>query len=125
MTAQTIKIAPSNSLVLIGDSGGGSVPDPEKIARDANVTATDTCVVVCCLPEIDGETEITLGTANATDPGSSPAFDGTITTPSHVVRVFDVQWKPLLEVPVSTAKTRIRVWKNHPHFADQVIVGVE
>lgn len=125
MTVQTIKIIPPNSLVLISDSGGGSVPDPDKIARDANVTATDTCVVVCCLPEIDGETEITLGPANLTDPGSSPAFDGTIMTPSNVVRVFDVQWKPLLEAPVSTAKTRIRVWKNHPRFADQVIVGLE
>lgn len=124
MTAQTIKTAPSNSLVLICDSSSGVVPNPEDIARDANVTATDSCVVVCCLPAIEGETEITLGQANSIAPGSSPAFDGTIVTPSRIVKVFDVVWKPLLEISVPTVTTRIRIWKNRPRFADKIIIGL-
>lgn len=125
MTPQKIKFSPSNSFVLISDSGGGSVPDPEDIARDANITATDSCVVVVCLPEVDGETEITLGPADGVDPGSPPAFDRTIATPSGNVKVFSVDWKPLLEAVVSTARTRIRVWKNRQRFPDKVTIGVE
>ena len=125
MIAQTIKVAPSNSLVLVSDSGGGSVPDPNRIAQDANVTATDTCVVVCCMPEIDGETEITLGWGNAIDPGASPVFDGSVATPSRTVAIFDVEWKPLLKTTVTTAATRVRVWKNRPRFADEIIIGLD
>jgi hypothetical protein len=125
MAVKTIRIAPANSFVLVSDSRGGSVPDPNEIAHDANITATESCVVVCCLPEVDGETEITLGRAYAVDPGSSPSFDGVIPTPSGNVTVFTVEWKPVLQTDVSTMNTRVRIWKNRQRFADEIVIGVE
>lgn len=125
MTAQTIRIAPQNSFVLISDSQGGRVPHPNEIARDANITATDSCVVVCCLPEIDGETEITLGRADAIGPTSDPDFDGVIPTPNRKLNVFTVDWKPVLQEATSNTSTRVRVWKNRPRFPDRITIGLE
>lgn len=93
---------------------------------ESGIAATESCILVACYPEIDGETKITIGPAADVDPGDTPpAFDGRLATPSAVIRIVTIDWKPLLEVPVSSTNTRIRIWKNRPRFADQVIVGVE
>jgi hypothetical protein len=118
----SIKVAPSNSLIGISDADKGVVPDS---IPETGIAATESCILVACLPEVDGDTEITLGLAREVDPGDSPVFDGQLATPSGVVKVFTVEWRPLMEAPVSTASTRVRIWKNRPRFADEVIIGVE
>jgi hypothetical protein len=122
MTLTTIRAALPNSLVGISDPKKGVVPDA---LGQGGVAATETCILISCLPEVDGETEITLGTAGEVDPGGSPVFDGQLATPSGVVQVVTVEWKPLLKAPVSTVSTRIRIWTNHPKFPDKVMIGVE
>jgi hypothetical protein len=49
------------------------VPD---VDPESNVSATESCILVACFPEVDGPTEITLGPAHGVDPGDTPAFDG-------------------------------------------------
>jgi hypothetical protein len=120
--SQSITIAPVNSLIGISDIQKSVVPDPP---LPDGITATDSCILVVCYPEVEGETEITLGQASDVDPGYPPAFDGHLVTPSRVVRITDVVWKPLLETSVSSQNTRIRIWKNTPQFANKIIVGVE
>jgi hypothetical protein len=114
-------IDPVTSLVGICGLKIGTVPDPPPPGR---ITATESCILLACYPEEDGETKITLGQASDVNPGYPPAFDGQLTTPSRVVRVVTVDWKPLLETPVSAQLTRIRIWKN-VRFADKIIIGVE
>lgn len=118
----SISIAPPNSLIGISDVKRGTVPDS---MPESGITATESCILVACYPEIDGETKITLGPAAVVDPGESPAFDGQLATPSGIIRIVTIDWKPLFEVPVSAANTRIRIWKNRPRFADEIIVGLE
>jgi hypothetical protein len=66
-----------------------------------------------------------LGQANDVDPGDPPAFDGQLATPTGIVRVVTIDWKPLLQASVSAVNTRIRIWKNRPRFADQITIGLE
>ena len=117
----SIKAAPPNSLVLISDARGGSVPD--RFTRDQGIASTDTCVVVGCLAEIDGQTEITMGPAREVSPSAHPAFDGILATPSRTIAVSTVDWNKLLEANVPTSQTRLRVWTNRPREPDKVIVG--
>ncbi len=90
---------------------------------ESGIGATDSCILIACLPEVDGQTQITLGPDHEVDPGSDPAFEGELDTPTRRVQVVTVEWRPLLEAPVSNLTTRIRVWKNHPLFPDRIVIG--
>lgn len=73
---------------------------------------------------MDGETEITMGPASQVDPGVSPAFDGVLETPNHIVVVWTIEWQKLLHAGVPTSRTRVRVWRNHPREPNEVIIGL-
>ncbi|HEV7233365.1 MAG TPA: hypothetical protein VGN36_03895 [Sphingorhabdus sp.] len=121
MATQTTKIAPPNSLILISDVDGGDVP---KSMDGALVSATKSCVVVGCLCEIDGPTELTLlslAHANRTD---LPVFVGTLETPQRRVIVSTVHGQLLLEQPVSHEVSAIKVWVNDDREPDKIVVGV-
>jgi hypothetical protein len=95
-----------------------------ELMPESGIASTETCILVACYPEIDGETKIRLGPVADVDSGNAPAFDGRLETPGRIVRIVTVDWKPLLEEAVSTATTRIRIWRNHPKYPDEVTVGV-
>jgi hypothetical protein len=73
MMSASITIAPSNSLIGISDVKKGVVPTS---VPESGIAATESCILVACYPEIDGEMEITLGPTREVDTGASPAFDG-------------------------------------------------
>jgi hypothetical protein len=73
---------------------------------------------------LDGETEVTVGTAEEVSPGGSPAFDADLETPHRAVVVWTVEDERILEVPVPSTQTRVRVWVNHSVEPDKVIVGL-
>jgi hypothetical protein len=121
MMSLSFTMAPVNSLIGISGLQKGAVPDPP---LPDGITATETCILVC-YSEVIGGTKITLGQASDVNPGYAPAFDGQLATASRVVRVVAVDWKPVLETPVSAQLTRIRIWKNKVRFADKIIIGAE
>jgi hypothetical protein len=123
MTTSSVKIAPPNSLIFISDVDGGVVPDPDRIARTAGIVSTDSCVAVCCLAEMDGKTEITMGPAAEIKLSDNPAFDGMLSTPTRTLVVSTVDWQKLLEATVPTQQTRLRVWTNRRREPDKVSVG--
>lgn len=73
---------------------------------------------------LDGETEVTVGSAEEVGPGGLPAFDADLETPHRAVAVWTVEDERILEVPVPGTQTRVRVWVNHPVEPDKVIVGL-
>lgn len=121
---QTIKVAPPNSFVLICDAQGGIVPDPDAIAEAASISATNSCVTVCCLAEMDGETEIKLGPADEVGPESRPAFEGAIETPTHTVAVFTTEWTKLLQINVMSDRSHLKIWTNRKTEPDKIAIGV-
>lgn len=124
MTTTSITLAPPNSLVFIEDATGGMVPDPNRIALEAGITATDSCIAVCCLCSDDGPTKITMGPAQEVDPGEHPAFDGILATPTRTVAVDTVEVDGVLVANVPALRTRIRIWTNRPKEPDNVVVGL-
>lgn len=124
MTTNTIRTAPPNSLVLISDAQGAVVPDPNRIARNAGIISTNSCVAVCCQAAMDGETEITIGPALEVDPGDDPEFDRMLMTPTRIVAVSTIEWKSLLNLEAPSSITRLRIWTNHPREPNKVIVGL-
>jgi hypothetical protein len=119
--ASTISVAPPYSVVLVEDAVGGDIPE---VMGRATIKATDSCIAIACLAEIDGETEITLADAKSVDPGSAPAFDEQLRTPSRKIIVRSVEGTTFLELPVPTAVTRVRVWVNDSQEPDRVLIGV-
>jgi hypothetical protein len=96
MNISTIKIVPPNSIVFVCDAEGGTIPDPEIIGHRQGIVSTDSCAVVCCLAEMDGETEFTMGPTADLGLNDDPTYDGTLATPSGVVVISTVEWKNCL-----------------------------
>jgi hypothetical protein len=109
-----------NGLIFVEDALGGKPPYP---FTDEKVQFTSSMVSVSCLHDIDGEAELTLGPAEDVAAGLSAIFDGLIETPSKVVVISTVPGDHLLKANVPDTTTRIRIWRNHPVWADKVIVG--
>jgi hypothetical protein len=122
MTASSIKVAPPNSMFLISDVQRGFVAD--FFRSTSIIAATDTCVAVGCLPEMDGETKITIGPADEVDPGGRPVFDGALATPTRTVAIMTIEWATLLKAEVPASSTRVRIWTNHAKWPDDVLIGL-
>lgn len=118
----SVKIAPPNSLLFISDLDGGEPPYP---VRGAQILATRSCVSIACYPSIDGETSVTLGPSREVDPGNTPAFDGSLSTPNRSIVISTVDGKTILTEKVPDTVTRVRAWVNKRSMPDQVIVGFE
>jgi hypothetical protein len=124
MTTTSITLAPPNSLIFIEGARGGLVPDPNRIALEAGIISTDTCIAVCCLCADDGPTKIKMGEAREVDPGERPAFDGILATPTRTVAVTTVEVDRVLVSNVPALRTRIRIWTNRQREPDNVVIGL-
>jgi hypothetical protein len=120
MHSSTI-IRPVNSLIFVSDRAGGVTPSWQK---GRQILWTESCVSVACYPEQDGATEVTLGTADEVNPGFRAQFDGLLKIPNHTVTVQNVVHEIFLAIDVQEQIVRVRVWLNHPRWADKIIVGV-
>lgn len=119
--SSSIKIAPPNSLLFVSDRQGGVTP---RITRGKSIWSTPSCVAVGCFTFADGPTAVTLGRSHEVATEGRAAFDGNLETPSGVVVVALVGGREILRATVSAPSTRVRVWTNHPHEPDDVIIGL-
>lgn len=118
--ADRIKRAMQNGLFFVEDVAGGRPPFP---VTEEKIQFTSSCISVACLHEIDGEAELIFGPADEVAPAYPVDFDGFLETPSRQVALTDVQGEVLLKTAVTDIKTRVRVWRNHLQWPDQVVVG--
>ena len=63
-------------------------------------------------------------TVDDVDPGFGPQFDGLLKSPSGILTVQNVVHESLLTISLSGQIVRVRVWLNHPRWADKVAIGV-
>jgi hypothetical protein len=118
--SKTVRIAPPNSLLFVSDQKWG---DPIDFKIIKPIMWNRTSVAICCLMSQDGETEVTLGSADEVNPGWPPAFDDVITASRSVV-VSTSERMILLEYPVQTSHSKITVWTNREKEPDRVVIGV-
>jgi len=120
--AASTKVAPPNSVALIADPSRAEIPET---MGGSLIASTNSCVVVACRSDVDGETEFTLGSTREVDPGDRPAFQGMLKTPGRKIAVRSVLGQTMLEAPVPQDQTKIRIWVNDPKEPDRVIVGID
>lgn len=118
--ADKIKRAMPNGLFFLEDSAGGRPPFP---VTDEKVQSTSSCISVACLHEIDGDAELILGPAEKVASEYSLDFDGQLETPSRQLTITNVSGEVLLKTAVDQAITRVRIWRSHPDWPEQVVVG--
>jgi hypothetical protein len=121
MTSNSVRVPVLNSLVFVRDARIHDIPE---IDGDSPILSTPSCVAVGCLPDCDGETEITIGAAKDIQEAGLPAFDGQLETPSGSVIVETVLSERLLQASVPTSRTRVRIWTNGLPDTDKVVIGL-
>jgi hypothetical protein len=113
-----VRLAPPNSIIFIYDPTC-SVEAPSDIGAGL-VWATDSCVAVGTLAEMDGETTIRLA-GDFADPQHEVAFEGIINTPGGVVAINTSLGVELVSIPVGQ-RARITVWANDASEPDLILV---
>ena len=113
-------LAPSNSIIFVSDVEGWVSPEP---VGDAPVQATDTCLFIMCYPEVDGPTKIILAELGELRPTTRPDFTCAIATPRRTVVVSLVEGDVVLKTAVSSTTTTIHVWRSHPKWPEEVVIG--
>lgn len=122
---KTARYAALNALIAVLDPGGKvKVPQWSK-PMTPRLVSTDTCILVGCLIDADGETELALGSMSEVDPGEFPVFQGKLKTPTRRIALESVDGHTVLEASVPQLETTIRIWTNHESEPDKVIVGFE
>lgn len=71
------------------------------------------------MAEVDGETTVELD-GMISDPVGKIAYDGDLDTPGGRVAVSLSNLDEVLSMDVPHAKTRLRVWVNHPVWPDLI-----
>ena len=117
---ETVTSSPINSIVFISDNLRSKPPEH---LYGALASYNESCVSVGCYPSDDGETEFFLGKADELVVEGEIAFDGTIETSNRNLMISTVDGEVLLEQAVPSARTRLRVWVNHPEWPNRVLVG--
>ncbi len=115
MDIKSVSLPVLNAVFFIRDSNSNDVPE---ISRDATIWSTTDCIAVGCMPDCDGETKITLGSPGKINLAKKPVFDGTLQTPSGLIRVDIVPKDGILEQRVPGTSTRVRIWVNDPARSD-------
>lgn len=121
MTARSVKMPVLNSLLFIRDANVKQVP---KIDGNSAIWFTEFCVAVSCLPDCDGDTEITLRDAQKQAFERTPLFDGRLRTPSRHIIVETVLGRTILEMSVLDAVTRVQIWTNGLRDTDKVVIAL-
>jgi len=124
MKPVSLNVAVPNCLLFVRDSTVADIPDVD-YGEAKPIWSIPTCVVVNCMVDSEGETNITVGEANQVSQNRKPVFDGVLETPSRKLVLDLVSDEKVLEVNVPSAKNRVRVWTDGRHeCAEQVVIGI-
>jgi len=120
--AVSVRISPVNSLIFVHGPNRWVSPLP---VRGQLIWFNSSCVATACYPEIEGPTEIVLGSGDEVALRTPPAFDGLVDSPEGFVVVTTVgEDRPVLQLGVSTVLTRVRIWHSNPRWPEIVTIGL-
>jgi hypothetical protein len=120
---QSATIEPSNGIVFLTGGWSDDIPEVEDMLRPA--WATPSTIIVKCRLDVDGPTTIVFGDAFDVGLARKPDFDAMLETPDRKVEVSDVGDDIILAQPVSSARTRVRIWASHPRWPEEVRIGLD
>jgi hypothetical protein len=124
----TLKLAPPNSVLLVMDPKTGEVPTT---MGNELAAATDSCVAIGTLCEVDGKTSVVFSDALETSDllgDMKQVFEGVIATPSRELHLCTTTIESVAKLPVPATSARVRIWANHraePDFIHIVVTSAE
>ena len=121
MAPESVRIPVQNCLLVVADERIRDIPD---IDRHKAVWSTASCILVSCMPDSDGATHVTIGSAKDIIQDGELIFDNPLETPSRKLVVETVLGKKVFQIDVPNSRTRVRIWTNGIRFTDKVTIGV-
>ena len=121
MEQAEVHVSPPNSLVVVGDPQGNV---PESYAGGL-IAATESCILVGTLAEMDGETTVRL--ARGRKPSDCPeilAFERRLTIPSRHLVIGNVLRDVYMERSLETDSPTVQIWVNHGNEPDIICIVV-
>jgi hypothetical protein len=120
---KTVAVRPQYSLIVICDpTAKVNVPD---WPYGASLAASDSCILCGCYPEVDGPTQVTLGTIEDVRPSGPQVFEGTLKTPGFKIALETAEGDSILDMPTKMAETRVRIWANRDRAPNDLVVGID
>jgi hypothetical protein len=116
------RVVPPHSLILISELGRGEVPDS---MNGSLIAATASCIAVGCRSEVEGETEITLGSISEVGLSTPASFSGILATPRKSVALQTIFNESIIEFAVPSEQTLVSIWVNDANEPDEIIVGLD
>ncbi|RYZ75308.1 MAG: hypothetical protein EOP04_33480 [Proteobacteria bacterium] len=120
MTVQRMSIAPEYVSFYV--AGRRNVRIPTHMDRRGVLSSND-CILIPAHYWSDGDTDVTFGPASEITETRNPDFDGILNTPNNEIILFDANNPQFAISRVPSAKTRIRVWMDHPSEPENVIIA--
>ena len=120
MTVQHLSIAPEYVSFYV--AGRRNVRIPTHMDRRGVLSSKD-CILIPALYWNDGDTHVTFGPASEIEEKRKPDFDGILNTPNNEIILFDANNPQFAISRVPSAKTRIRVWMDHPIEPENVVIA--
>ncbi|MBW9063183.1 hypothetical protein JNB71_07620 [Rhizobium herbae] len=120
VTVQYLSIAPEYLSFYV--AGRRNVDIPLHMDRKG-VLSSDDCINIPALYWNDGDTNVTLGPASEVTGTRAPDFDGILNTPNNEPILFDAIEPEFAIAQVPSAKTRIRIWIDHPTEPENVVIA--
>jgi hypothetical protein len=110
--------------LFIRDSKISDIPDTD-FGDGASVYSIPTCIMIVCLVDCEGETNITIGEVGQVEPNNKLLFDGTLETPSRRLMLEIVPGETILEIDVPSPANQICIWTDGRHrCAETVAIGL-
>ena len=122
MMSNSVRLSVLNSLLFVRDAVSRNLPE---IDGNSAIWSTASCVAVSCLPDCDGQTGVTIGSAQEVGQRGNPLFDGRLMTPSRNVIVETVLGQTILAKTVPNLDTRVRIWTNGLRDTDTVTIALD
>ena|SRR5436309_263039 len=116
------KVAAPNALLLLSDINGGMAPNE---MQGSLIASTPACIAIGCMSDCNGETEVSVGLGRDVGTSEAPTFEGELDSPSRTVALRTVLRSRVLEASVRNARTRVRIWVNHPSEPDKIVIGLD
>jgi hypothetical protein len=86
------------------------------------IAANEDCITAPCLYWNEGDTTVTVAKFAELPPQSTPSYDGMLNTPEKMLMISEAN-ADIKDVPVSSVRTRIRIWIDHPTQPENIIIA--
>lgn len=119
MTIETLVIAPQ----YIGFYVAGTRKIKPPIDLDyGRIAANTECITVPSIYSYDGDTTVVVGPFAELNQTIPPDYSGVLNTPHRLIMLSEAL-ADIADIKVSSTKTHVRIWVNHPTQPDHVVIG--